>query len=194
MKYFRFSDPRAAAILCRIAVSGLVSTIVVTTAFAQGQIASGIISGSGSGPYNYSLSFTDATAATAPIGSVWYAWVPGGFFLPSVPTSANAPSGWTATIDAHSIQFTANSSANYIVPGQTLSGFSYQATFSPSQLAAAPNSGESVAYSGGLFSDAGDTFTVQTAPVPEPTSILLAAIGGVASLRRRKQRATLCLV
>src|ERR1039457_6431171 len=129
-----------------------------TTSFvhAQGQIGSGTIGGSGSGPYVYGLTFSDAAGATSPIGSVWYAWVPGSFYLPGVPTIAAAPAGWTASIQGDSIQFVANSPANDILPGQSLPGFSYQAVFSPAQLAAAPNSGRSDAYSGGLFSDAGN--------------------------------------
>jgi hypothetical protein len=148
------------------------------SAHAQGQIASGTVSGSGSGPYTYSLSFSDAPSATSSIGSVWYSWVPGSFFLPGVPTSASAPAGWTATVATESVQFVANSSANYITPGQTLSGFSYQATFSPAQLAAAANSGLSVAYHAGLFSDSpGNTFTVAAAAVPEPATLTLLIAG-----------------
>jgi hypothetical protein len=145
---------------------------------AQGQIASGTISSSGSGPsYTYSLSFSDAPSATSPIGSVWYAWVPGSFYLPGTPTSASAPAGWTATVDANSVQFFANSAANDIAAGSTLSGFDYQANFSPAELAAAANSGLSVAYSGPLFSDAGNLFTVQPATVPEPTALTLLVCG-----------------
>jgi hypothetical protein len=158
---------------------------------AQGQIASGTISSSGSGPYTYSLVFSDAAGSLSPVGSVWYAWVPGFFYLPGVPTSASAPAGWTATVSGDSVQFVANSSANAIAPGTSLSGFGYQATFSPAQLAAAANSGLSVAYSGGLFSDAGYTFTVQTAPVPEPSSLTLLICGatGLYLVSRRRFRA-----
>ncbi len=158
---------------------------------AQGQIASGIISGSGSGPYTYNLTFSDAASSTSPVGSVWYAWVPGFFYLPGVPTSASAPSGWTATIDANSVQFVANSSANAIAAGSSLSGFSYQAAFSPAQLAAAANSGLSVAYSGGLFSDAGYTFTVEMVTVPEPSALVLLMCGatGLCLIGRRRLRA-----
>jgi hypothetical protein len=150
-----------------------------TTSFvhAQGQIGSGTIGGSGSGPYDYNLTFSDAAGATSPIGSVWYAWIPGAFYLPNVPTSASAPAGWTATIADNSIQYAADSPANDITAGQSLSGFSYQATFSPAQLAAAPNSGDSVAFSGGIFSDSGQTFTVQ--PVPEPSGQMLLLSGAV---------------
>jgi plastocyanin len=147
----------------RLFGSLLVALGTASAAFAQGDLPSGTIIGSGSGPFNYSLAFSDAVGATNPIGSVWYGWIPGHFFLPSTPSSASAPVGWTATISGNSIQFTANAPANYIQPGQTLSGFGYLATFSPSQLASAPNSGESDAYTAGLFSDSGVIFTVYIA-------------------------------
>jgi hypothetical protein len=177
-------------------VLGLMLAVGTTlSVHAQGQIASGTVSGSGSGPYTYGLSFTDGASSTSPIGSVWYAWVPGFFYLPGVPTSASAPAGWTATVSSDSVQFVATSSANYIAAGSTLSGFSYQANFSPAQLAAAPNSGRSVAYSRELFFDAGNTFTVQIVTVPEPSTLTL-LIGGAAGLylmgRRRLQADTRC--
>jgi len=149
----------------------------VTLVHAQGQIASGTIDSTGTGPYVYNLTFGNAVGATSSVGSVWYAWIPGQFFLPGTPTSASAPAGWTATIFNNSIQYVASSSANYLTPGQSLSGFSYQAAFSPAQLAAAPNSGVSVAYSAGLFSDAGQTFTVQVVPVPEPSGQMFLLLG-----------------
>jgi hypothetical protein len=157
----------------------------------QGQIASGLISSSGNGPYTYHLSFSDAANSTSPVGYVWYAWTPGLFYLPGVPTSAAAPAGWTASVFANSVQFFANSTANAIAAGSSLSGFSYQAAFSPAQLALASNSGLSVAYSGGLFSDGGFTFTVQNAPVPEPSALTLLILGasGLCLVGRRRLRA-----
>jgi hypothetical protein len=55
-------------------------------------------------------------------------------------------------------------------------------------LAAAPNSGLSVAYSGGIGSDAGFTFTVEHAVMPEPSTLTLLVCGAVGLLliRRRK--------
>jgi hypothetical protein len=140
---------------------------------AQGDIASGTISSSGGGPYSYSLTFSDASGATGSIGSVWYSWVPGSFYLPGVPTSASAPTGWTANISSDSIQFVASSSTYDITKGNSLSGFGYTATFTPAQLAAAPDSGVSVAYTGGLFSDGGFTFTVTAVPEPSVFSLLI---------------------
>jgi hypothetical protein len=169
-----------------LCLSLLVGLGTASTAYAQGEIASGTISGAGSGPYVYSLAFSDGASATTTIGSVWYSWVPGFFFLPGTPTGASAPAGWTANISSDSVQYIANSPANYIQPGQSLSGFGYQAAFSPAQLAAAPNSGESVAYSGGLFSDGGDTFTVQVVPEPSVMAFLGASVLGLALVGRRK--------
>jgi hypothetical protein len=168
----------------------IIAAGATTLALAQGEIASGTISGSGAGPYTYNLSFSDAAGATAPIGSVWYSWVPGLFFLPSDPTSASAPAGWTASIVNNSIQYVASSSAFDILAGQSLSGFSYQATFSPAQLAAAPNSGESVAYQAGLFSDGnganGDTFVVSATPEPSSVALIVGGVAGLCLLGRRK--------
>jgi len=163
---------------------------VAISAFAQGQMASGTISGSGSGPYTYSLTFSNSASSTSPIGSVWYSWVPGSFFLPGDPTTETAPTGWTAVPQANSIQFIASSSAFDITAGESLSGFGYTAAFSPAQLAAAANSGLSVAYSGALFSDGGNTFTVEAAVVPEPCAAALLAFGviGFRVATRRKVR------
>lgn len=167
-----------------LAVSLLVAAGAVS-AYGQGQIATGTIQGSGTGPYTYSLVFSDAPGATGDIGSVWYAWVPGFFYLPGTPTSASAPAGWTATISGNSVQYVASAPADYITPGHSLAGFGYMASFSPAQLSAAPNSGMSVAYSAGLFSDAGNTFNVTMVPEPAPALLLVFGIASAWLLRRR---------
>ena len=100
-----------------------------SAAFGQGQIASGTIIGSGSGPFSYSLTFSDGSGATSPIGSVWYSWIPGFFYLPSSPTGASAPTGWTATVSGNSVQYVASSPAYDIQPGNSLSGFGYERLF-----------------------------------------------------------------
>jgi hypothetical protein len=180
-----------ASAVTEVLLGFMFATGAITFVHAQGQVASGTINGTGAGPYVYDLTFGDASGATSPVGSIWYAWIPGQFYLPGVPTTASAPVGWTATIAANSIQYTANSSANYLTAGQSLSGFDYQAAFSPVQLAAALNSGVSVAYSGGLFSDGGQTFTVQIASAPEPSGQMLLLSGSAILwlVSRRKFRA-----
>lgn len=166
----------------------LLAAGTVVSVHAQGQLASGTTTGSGGGPYSYSLTFSNAAIATSPIGSVWYAWIPGHFYLPGTPSGAAAPAGWAFNIFGDSIQFTASSPANYITAGQSLSGFSYQAAFSPAQLAAAPNSGQSDAYSAGLFSDSGNIFTVQIVPEPAPVALLASGAIGFCLIGWRKLR------
>jgi len=173
----------------RILLGGLLVAGTAASVHAQGQLASGTVSGSGSGPYTYSLSFSDGASATSPIGSVWYAWIPGSFYLPGTPTSASAPTGWSATVFNNSVQFVASAPADDITAGSTLSGFTYEASFSPAQLAAAANSGVSVAYSGGLFSDAGNTFTVQAVPEPSTLALLVCGATGLCLVGRRRLRA-----
>jgi hypothetical protein len=172
----------------------LLGLILIGTAapvHAQGILANGTVSGAGSGPYTYTLTFGDSAGATTSIGSIWYAWVPGQFFLPSNPTGASAPTGWTANLSgtANSVQWTANSAAFYIAPGSSLSGFGYTANFSPAQLAAALNSGESVAYAAGLFSSPSDTFFVSIVPEPSPLALLLLGAAGLCLFGRRRFRA-----
>ena len=161
-----------------------------TSVHAQGQIASGTISSSGSGPFTYDPTFNNAPTSLSPVGSIWYAWVPGAFYLPGNPIAGSlvAPPGWTATAVLNSIQFVASSSANDILAGHSLSGFSYQANFTPAQLVAAPNSGLSVAYSGGIESGAGFTFTVEHAVIPEPSTLTLLVCGAVGLLLNRRRK------
>ncbi len=172
----------------RILLCLLLAAATATSVLAQGEMASGTVSGSGTGPYGYSLTFSDGAAATAPIGGVWYAWVPGVFYLPGMPTGASAPAGWTAAVSGDSVQFVASSAIYDITAGHSLSGFGYTASFSPAQLVAAPNSGVSVAYSAGLLSDAGNTFTVQFIPEPSGEILLIAGAGALWLVGRRKLR------
>jgi hypothetical protein len=171
---FVFRPLRAAVPFKKSLLSLLLAAGTAAPLLGQGTLPTGTIGNTGTGPYTYNLTFSDPASATSPIGSIWYAWVPGFFYLPGVPTSASAPAGWTATVFSDSVQFVANSVANDITAGSSLSGFSYNATFTPAQLAAAPNSGVSVSYIGGLLGDAGRTFTVQ--PIPEPSMFALAGL------------------
>ena len=100
--------------------------------------------------------------------------IPPYFYLPTTPSSASAPSGWTYLIQGPSIQFAASSSANDLAPGNSIQ-FQYVASFSPSQLTG--DAGYSYVYSGGIESDPGAFVNIQTVPAPEPSSLMLTAAG-----------------
>jgi len=133
--------------------------------------------------YNYGITLTDT--GNTNVGSFWFAWVPGFDFLPTVPLSKSAPTGWTANVagagqsfDGSSIQYVATSNA--LTAGHSLGGFNFSSHDSPSTLAAISSFSsshhvmDSFVYSGGLFSDLGFQLTVApvaTGPVAKKLAI-----------------------
>ena len=169
------------AVLTRKPLVTLALAAFASCLHAQSIIPNGQISGvsAGAGSFDYTLTIGEGSGTTTPIASIWYAWIPGQFFLPSVPTSAAGPTGWTASIVLNSIQFQSTSAAFDIAPGSSMT-FSYVASYSPAQLAAAPNSGLSVAYAGAVDASLPSAeFTVQAVPEPSVVSLLMSGALGV---------------
>jgi hypothetical protein len=162
-------------------------------AVGQTETASATLTGVQSGSlYDYTLTLDNT--GPVPIGTFWYAWVPGAFFLPSTPASATAPTGWNADIfHSYSIQYTASSSADYLAPGSSLN-FSFTSTDTPAALAGySPHDpsdlvGTSYIYSAGPLSDSGYEFVVQSVPEPSALGWLAAGFLGLAIVQRRKWR------
>lgn len=144
--------------------------------------------------YDYTLTLTDAADSTVNIDSLWYAWIPGQFYLPTTPVSAtgDAALSWTATI----VNFSGNSSIQFVggtalTPGQS-AVFSFISTDTPNVLAGnssdGPPVGQSVAYSAGLFSSPNETFTVQSVPEPSTVGLIAASALGIFAVGGRKLR------
>ena len=137
--------------------------------------ASATLSGSpGTGDtYDYILTLYNASSATTPIEGLWYAWIPGSFYLPTTPSSASGNgTGWSASIVSRSIQFQGNS-GDAIAPGGSAS-FTFVTTDSPTTLAGDTGGGipigTSYAYPGTVGGNVtgAQEFVVQS--VPEPSS------------------------
>jgi len=150
------------------------------------------------GSYDYTIHLTD-TGSTA-IGTFWYGWIPGEFFLPTPATGVVAPPGWSGsqvTVGNSSIEFVAGSVGVELSPGQSLN-FGFVSTDSPATLAgdAAPTYpttpvGTSWLYSGGPFSDPGARIVVQSVPEPSLAGLLLAGTTGLwVAFRRRTKSAS----
>jgi hypothetical protein len=57
--------------------------------------ASAVISSTPTGAnFNYNITLTNSASSTSPIGTFWFAWVPGKDFLGTSPISETAPTGW----------------------------------------------------------------------------------------------------
>jgi hypothetical protein len=160
---------------------------------------SGTISTVSGGPnFTYDMTLKNASNATVPIGTFWFAWVPGEDFLATSPLSETAPNGWRVnaithfgSTDGYAIQWVANSAASDVPIGGSLSGFNFTTTDSPASV-----NGDSpffpgtpvltsFVYDGAPFSDAGTEFA--PTPVPEPASLAVGLVPMAMLLRRRRR-------
>ena len=165
-------------------------------AFAQGETGTATLSGVQDGSvYDYTITLHNTSSVA--IGTFWYAWIPGQFYLPSAPTSVTAPIEWTES--------TPNSMGNYsieyvAIPGHALGGgasldFYFSSTATPATLAGNslyyPTShtpiGTSYLYNA-TFSDAGYEFVVQSVPEPSVLGWLTAGLLGLLMAVRRQPR------
>ena len=155
-----------------------------------------------SSTWQYSLTLTNTGTTT--IGTFWFAWIPGQSYMTVNPTSVIAPSLWEngpfsqsvgGAEQGASIEFQASSSAGYLAAGKSLTGFSFDSTESPTNLfgnetlfnnSSPTPTTTSFVYSGAPFSDSG--FQLAATPVPEPTTLILFAIGGIVLVCRKATR------
>ena len=88
-----------------------------------------------SGEYQYNITLNNTGAS--PIGVYWFSWVPGAGFLSPKPDDIMSPSGWKAnpTNSGAAIMWMLTSSGSPLAGGGTLSGFSFESTETPAQLA-----------------------------------------------------------
>src|SRR5689334_20687895 len=61
--------------------------------------------------FDYTITVTNSSSSTSPIGTFWYAWIPGYDYLATTPISVTPPTGWTKTVthggpsDGYGIEF-----------------------------------------------------------------------------------------
>jgi hypothetical protein len=85
------------------------------------------------GEFQYNITLNNT--GTVPIGVYWFSWVPGNGFLSPKPTNVMSPSGWTdkPTNGGKAIMWM--SSSSWLAAGGMLTGFSFDSTETPAQLA-----------------------------------------------------------
>ncbi len=146
----------------------------------------------GGGQYSDVISIHNSGTTT--IGTFWFAWIRGGDFLFTAPTSVASPAGWTGFVQggpgAYSIEWVANSAASYLASGGSLSGFSFQSGDSPSVLTGPASSDPSYLtttsffYVGPALGDPG--FQLVVSVVPAPGGLGVCGVAGALLIRRRR--------
>jgi hypothetical protein len=159
--------------------------------FASGIDASATFTDSMISPGENQYDLTLNNTGTTTIGTFWFSWIPGDNFMPVSPTSIESPSGWQEMITSggpsggFAIQWTADTPANDLAAGSSLTGFNFDSSLTPSQLQS-PASGmpsdpvtTAFVYSGAPLVGVGDQLvaTPATTATPEPTTALITALG-----------------
>ena len=65
---------------------------------ADSIIPSAVITSTPGRDFKYDITLTNSAASNAPIGTFWYAWIPGEDFLATSPISVTPPTGWVDNI------------------------------------------------------------------------------------------------
>lgn len=164
----------------------LASTVLLATTGAPAALtASATVSGSPIGGGGYRYTVTLLNTGTTTVGALWFAWIPGGNFMATVPTNITSPAGWSAQVvggpGAASILWQAGTVGARLGIGGTLATFAFDSTSSPAALSGFAVSSPtnhvttSFVYSGTAFSDAGYQFTASVVPAPAAALALLFA-------------------
>jgi|SRR5271156_3099395 len=179
----------ALALLCLANASPIRADLSASAQITDTQISPG--------EYQYDITLSDI--GTTNVGTFWFSWVPGENFMPVSPSGVLAPTNWNKLItnggpsDGYAIQFVADA-GDALTAGNSLTGFQFDSTMTPAQLEGLSSFHPtfpvltSFAYIGAPFGDPGEKFeaTVLPASTPEPSTMVLAALGiGILALIRR---------
>jgi len=120
----------------RVLIATAASAVGAIPAWAANPTATASYADSLISPGEYQYNITLNNTGTSPIGVFWFSWVPGAGFLSPKPTNIMSPSGWTDAVTnsgPFAIQWMTSSS--WLAGGGKLTGFSFDSSQTPAQLA-----------------------------------------------------------
>lgn len=135
--------------------------------------------------YDYTLQVNNAADSEA-IGTFWYAWVPGAFYMSTDPGSITPASGWTDSVqtgapNGYSIEFNTTTA---LQPGNSAI-FTFSSSESPATLQG-EDANDSYVYSGSTaFTGDGEQVTVVAVPEPSSIALMLTGLTGTWFARRK---------
>jgi hypothetical protein len=120
----------------RVLLATAASALGAVPAWATNPMATATYTDTMISPGEFQYNITLNNTGTVPIGVFWFSWVPGAGFLSPTPdpTKFMSPSGWTPnpTNNGAAIMWMSSSP---LAAGGMMSGFSFDSTETPAQLA-----------------------------------------------------------
>ena len=121
----------------RVLLATAASALAAIPAWATNPTATATYTDTMISPGEFQYNITLNNTGSVPIGVFWFSWVPGAGFLSPAPdpTKVMSPSGWTPNPTNNGAAIMWMTSSSWLAAGGKLTGFSFDSTETPNQLA-----------------------------------------------------------
>ena len=150
----------------QVLLASAASALAAMPAWAANPTATATYTDTMISPGEFQYDITLNNTGSVPIGVFWFSWVPGAGFLSPAPDPAKfmSPPGWTPNPTNNGAAIMWMTSSSWLTAGGKLTGFSFDSTETPTQLAGTFM---------GMGTGAGDPITTSYvyAQLPDPINL-----------------------